>query len=95
MQNVNIFNVSKTLLETLNASLNASENARLPNTKNFLISVLTLVKTLNATQNAVAEHDLSVEYYTFSNHLSKINYNTLKIIAKKDNIITYMLLKCA
>ena len=32
MQNTNIVNVSKTLLETLNATENASENARLPNT---------------------------------------------------------------
>ena len=32
MQNVNIVNVSKALLETLNATQNASENASLPNT---------------------------------------------------------------
>ena len=44
MQNVNIVNVSKTQLETLNVTLNASENARLPNTKILLISVLTWSK---------------------------------------------------
>ena len=59
MQNVNIINVSKTLFETLNATWNASENASLPNTKNLLISIyLNLLKTLNATQNTITEHDL-------------------------------------
>ena len=58
--NVNIVNVSKTLLETLNATWNANENASLPNIKNLLISILTLVKMLNATQNVIAEHSLSM-----------------------------------
>ena len=44
MQNVNIVNVLKTLLETLNATWNASENVSLPSTKNVLISVLTWSK---------------------------------------------------
>ena len=46
----------------LNTTLNASENARLPNTKNLLISVLTLIKTLNVIQNVVAEHGHSLFY---------------------------------
>jgi len=41
MQNVNIVNVSKTLLEMLNATQNTSENTNLSNIKNLLISVLT------------------------------------------------------
>ena len=52
MQNINIVNVSKTLLvsfsktmlEMLNATYNASKNARLPNTKILLINVLTWLK---------------------------------------------------
>ena len=54
MQNINIVNV----LKTLNATENASENARLPNTKNLLISISTLVKTLNTTQNAITNTTL-------------------------------------
>jgi len=41
IQNVNIVSFSKILLETLNITSNARENARLPNTKNLLISILT------------------------------------------------------
>ena len=41
MKNINIVNVSKTLLEMLNATKNAIENARLPNTKILLFSGLT------------------------------------------------------
>ena len=44
MQNVNIVSFSKTLLETLNATYNASENVKLLNTKILLISVLTWSK---------------------------------------------------
>ena len=54
MQNVNIVNVSKTLLKML------VKNARLPNTKNLLISVL-LDQNVKATQNAVDEHDLNYQ----------------------------------
>ena len=42
MPNGNIVSFSKTILETLNASV--SENARLSNTKNQVISVLTYSK---------------------------------------------------
>jgi len=44
MQNVNIVSFSKTLLEMLNVTENASESARLSNTKILLISVLTWSK---------------------------------------------------
>ena len=60
MQNINIVSFSKTLLEMLNATWNASENARLLNTKKFTNEYIDLVKTLNATQNTIAEHGHSV-----------------------------------
>ena len=44
MQNVNTISFSETLLKTLNATWNASQNTMLPNTKNYLMSVLTKSK---------------------------------------------------
>ena len=41
MPNVNTISFSETLLKTLNATSNASQNTMLPNTKNYLMSVLT------------------------------------------------------
>jgi len=44
IQNDNIITFLKKLLEMLNATWNASENARLQNTQNLLISILTWLK---------------------------------------------------
>ena len=56
MPKVNTVTFSETLFETLNTTWNASQNAILMNTKNWLISVLFWSKYLNTTQNIIVEH---------------------------------------
>lgn len=56
MPNASTISFSEILHKTLNATWNISQNTMLLNTKNELISVL--IKLLNVTQNAIAEHDL-------------------------------------